>query len=108
VVVTIHRAIDCLRQHNNRLYRIKTWLAHKNNKNIKEVNMALVKKDGLDYEDSKEISKPNKKGIRVISEMSTSRILWYVTCRHSSGLKTLAIIGFAGYIAYDKVIKHLV
>lgn len=50
------------------------------------------------------ISNPKKAGIRVISEMSTSKILWYVTCRHSSGLKTMAIIGLVGYLAYDKFV----
>jgi hypothetical protein len=64
--------------------------------------MTLVKEQ---LQDSKELSKPTKKGIRVISEMSTSRILWYVTCRHSAGLKTLAIVTLASYIVYDKVLK---
>lgn len=58
--------------------------------------------------DSKTISKPTKSGIRIISEMSTSRILWFVACKHSSGLKTLAILGLASYVVYDKVVRNFV
>jgi len=68
----------------------------------------MLVKNQSKYEDSKELSKPTKSGIRIISEMSTTRILWFVACKHSSGLKTLAIIGLVSYIAYDKVVKIFV
>lgn len=58
--------------------------------------------------DSKTLSKPTKSGIRIISEMSTSRILWFVACKHSSGLKTLAILSLASYVVYDKVVRNFV
>lgn len=48
---------------------------------------------------------PTKSGIRVISEMSTSRILGYVVLRHRVGLLTLSTVFMAGYIVYDKVVK---
>jgi hypothetical protein len=81
--------------------------ANKNNKTKGVINM-IAKESNLKYEDSKELSKVSKKGIRVISEMSTSRIIWYVACKHSSGLKTLTIIGLLSYIAYDKVVKFFI
>lgn len=67
--------------------------------------MSLVKDNLIDQ---KNLSKPTKSGIRIISEMSTPRILWFVTCKHSSGLKTLAILSLVSYVAYDKVVKHFI
>ncbi len=55
------------------------------------------------YIDSTKPSKVTKEGVRVITEMPTSRIIWFVMSKHSSGLKTLTIVGLLSYIAYDKV-----
>jgi hypothetical protein len=67
--------------------------------------MALVKttQKSMDYIPAKRPSLPTKQGIQIIGEMSTPRILWFVTAKHSRGLKTLAIIGLLGYIVYDKL-----
>lgn len=48
---------------------------------------------------------PTKGGIRVISEMSTPRILGYVMLRHRVGLLMFSTVFMAGYIVYDKVVK---
>ncbi len=65
--------------------------------------MTLVKNP--EYEDPKELSKPTKSGTRVISEMPTTRILWYVAHRHRVGLLGLSSFTMLSYIAYDKVVK---
>lgn len=65
----------------------------------------MLVKNQPKYIDHSKISEPTKSGIRVISEMSTSRILWFVACKHSKGLKTLTILALASYIAYDKVAR---
>lgn len=65
----------------------------------------MLVKNQPKYIDRSKVSTPTKSGIRVISEMSTSGILWFVACKHSKGLKTLAIVSLAGYIAYDKVVR---
>lgn len=68
----------------------------------------MLVKNQPKYIDQSKVSQPTKSGTRIISEMPTSRILWFVACKHSKGLKTLTILALAGYIAYDKVIKHFI
>jgi hypothetical protein len=53
------------------------------------------------------IHKPAKEGIRVISEMSTAKIVSYVAYRHRVGLLALSTVFMFSYIAYDKLIKIL-
>lgn len=65
--------------------------------------MTLVKGQLIDQ---KELSKPTKSGIRIISEMSTLGIMWFVLRKHSSGLKTLAILSMGSYIVYDKAVRY--
>jgi hypothetical protein len=57
------------------------------------------------YIEAKEVSKPTKEGIRVISAMSTSRILAFVAYRHRVGLLAVSTLSMAGYILYDKIVK---
>lgn len=68
----------------------------------------MLVKNQPKYEDPKELSKPTKSGIRVISEMSTTRILMHVARRHRVGLLGLSTFGLASYIAYDKVVRLFV
>lgn len=65
--------------------------------------MSIAK--AMEYEDIP-MKKSKKSGIMVISEMSTMRILWYVTMRHKVGLLMLANLGLVSYLAWDKVL-HL-
>lgn len=65
----------------------------------------MLVKNQPKYIDRSKVSEPTKSGIRIISEMSTTRILWFVACKHSKGLKTLTILGLAGYIVYDKIAR---
>jgi|GEM_PF-5499563 len=66
--------------------------------------MTLVKNKS-DYSDRKEVSKPTKSGIRIISEMPTKEILMYTANRHKFGLLTFTSLSMAVYIAYDKVVR---
>ena len=52
------------------------------------------------------IKNPSKEGIRVISAMSTPRILGYVSYRHRVGLLGLTSLLMLAYIAYDKAIRY--
>ena len=54
--------------------------------------------------DSPKLSKPTKAGIRVISEMSTTRIILYVANRHRVGLLTMSNLALVSYLAWDKVL----
>lgn len=54
------------------------------------------------------IKDPTKKGIRIISEMSTVKILSYVTYRHCVGLLLASTVFMAAYVAYDKVVRLFV
>lgn len=65
--------------------------------------MTLVK--DKQYIDAKEISRPTKSGIRIVSEMSTSRILLFVAHRHRVGLLGLSSFTMFSYIAYDKFVR---
>lgn len=67
----------------------------------------MIKKE-QEYIDEPKLSKTTKKGIRVISEMSTSRIIWFVMNRHRVGLLALSTVLSFSYIAYDKVVKYFV
>lgn len=71
----------------------------------KEGHMTLVKGQLIDQEN---VSRPTKSGIRIISEMSTLGIMWFVLSKHSSGLKTLAILSMGSYIVYDKVVRNFI
>lgn len=51
------------------------------------------------------IQKTTKEGVRVISAMSTPRIVMYVMNRHRVGLLMLSTVSMAGFIVYDKVVK---
>lgn len=55
-----------------------------------------------------QIKKPTKEGIRIISEMSTVKILSYVTYRHRVGLLLASTVFMAAYVAYDKVVRLFV
>ncbi len=65
--------------------------------------MGLIKdnkRDGMHYEASAP-KLPSKQGIRIISEMSTFSILWFVAKKHRVGLLALlAVVGFT----YDSLI----
>jgi len=62
-----------------------------------------------EYIDSEVVSKPTKSGIRVISEMSTTRILWFVAKKHRVGLLAIAaLIGWGLNLHVDNVIATLV
>lgn len=67
-----------------------------------------LQKDGLKYEDSKEPSKVTKGGIRVITAMSTPRIVWFVLNRHRVGLLGLSTVTMFSYMVYDKVGRHFI
>lgn len=43
-----------------------------------------------------------QKDLRIISEMRTGRILWYVTVRHRVGLLMLGNVALVGYLTWDK------
>jgi hypothetical protein len=65
----------------------------------------MLVKDNKQYIDSDSPSKVTKSGIRVISAMSTPRILWFVALRHRVGLLALSTMGLSGFIVYDKLVK---
>jgi hypothetical protein len=65
--------------------------------------MTLVKDN--QYIEAKEVSKPTKSGTRVISAMSTTKILSFVAYRHRVGLLGLSSFAMLSYIAYDKVVR---
>lgn len=68
--------------------------------------MSLVKDQLIDQEN---VSKPSKSGIRVISEMSTTRILWFVAKKHRVGLLALGTIAGWGHAFHlDEVIATLI
>jgi hypothetical protein len=54
------------------------------------------------------IQQTTKEGVRVISAMSTPRIVMYVMNRHRVGLLMLSTVFMAGYIVYDKVVRIFV
>jgi hypothetical protein len=60
------------------------------------------------YIDTPMLSKTTKKGIRVISEMSTARIIWYVAGRHKYGLSLTINFAFIGFEVWDKLVRFLV
>jgi ribonuclease HII len=45
-----------------------------------------MSKNGMEYEDSKQLSKTKRNDYKVISEMSTAKILWFVTRKHKTAL----------------------
>lgn len=51
------------------------------------------------------VRQTTKEGVRVISAMSTPRIVMYVMNRHRVGLLMLSTVSMAGFIVYDKVVK---
>lgn len=68
--------------------------------------MSLVKSK---YIEAEEVSKPSKSGIRVISEMSTLRILWHIAYKHRVGLFALAALtGWGHAFHLDNVIATLI
>lgn len=67
--------------------------------------MALTSTNAMSYQAAKQVSKPTKAGIRVISEMSTARILAYVAYRHRVGLLAMTTVALVGYIVYDKLLS---
>lgn len=69
--------------------------------------MTLVKHGQLI--DQENVSRPTKSGIRVISEMSTTRILWFVANKHRVGLLAITAIVSLGFnFNVDNVIATLI
>lgn len=62
--------------------------------------MSLIKNPS--YIDSEKLSKVTKAGVRIISEMSTPRILVFVAVRHRVGLLSFSTFLLGSYIVYDK------
>jgi hypothetical protein len=62
--------------------------------------MSLIKSPS--YIDSEKLSEVTKAGVRIISEMSTPRILVFVAVRHRVGLLSFSTFLLGSYIAYDK------
>lgn len=50
----------------------------------------------------------SKKGTRVISEMGSWSILWYLTTKHRVGLLFTSNVGLVTYILWDKVAQFLI
>lgn len=48
------------------------------------------------------VRETKQKDLRIISEMKTWRILWYLANRHRVGLLTLGNLALLGYLAWDK------
>lgn len=68
--------------------------------------MSLVKSK---YIEAEEVSKPTKSGIKVITEMSTARILWHVAKKHRVGLWAItAIVSLGLNFNLDGIIATLV
>jgi hypothetical protein len=65
--------------------------------------MSLVKNN--EYIDKEKPGKVTKQGVRVISAMSTPRILGFVVLRHRVGLLFSSTFVLSGYIVYDKVVR---
>jgi hypothetical protein len=57
------------------------------------------------YSDPARVGTVTRQGVRIISEMSTPRILGYVALRHRVGLLSLTSFVLASYIVYDKAIR---
>jgi hypothetical protein len=66
----------------------------------------IAKTKTMEYEPTP-VGKPTKSGIRVISEMSTARILLYITSRHKYGLSLTLNFTFIGFELWDKVVRPL-
>lgn len=64
--------------------------------------MSLVKAQESQQYVETPIHRPTKGGIRIISEMSTLRIVWFLMNRHRVGLWALTAMSAMSYIAYDK------
>lgn len=58
-----------------------------------------------DYIPAEKPSVVTKQGVRVISAMSTPRILGFVAMRHRVGLLFSSTFVLGGYIVYDKFVK---
>lgn len=67
--------------------------------------MTLTAQNAMSYQAASKINKPTKQGIRIISEMSTTRILTYVAYRHRVGLLMASTAGLLAYVAWDKIIS---
>lgn len=51
------------------------------------------------------LSRPTKSGIRIISEMSSGRILLFLVNRHRVGLLIFGNLVLGGYLVYDKIYR---
>lgn len=51
------------------------------------------------------INKPNKKGIQIIGDMPSHRILSHLAYRHRVGLLMTTVFSLVFYIAWDKVLN---
>jgi hypothetical protein len=56
----------------------------------------------MTYEDTPVLSKTKKNSIMIISEMSTTRILWYVTKRHKLAIAVLYGLALTAYVVYTQ------
>lgn len=70
--------------------------------------MTLDKGATAPYIDPAKVSRPTKSGIKVITEMSTPRIISFVAYRHRVGLLAFSTVFMFGYVAYDKVINNFI
>lgn len=68
--------------------------------------MALTAATAMQYQ-ATPIQASRKQDLRVISEMSTTKILLFLTHRHRVGLLALSNALLLAYLAYDKVQRFL-
>lgn len=66
--------------------------------------MTLQQK-AMAYTPAVKLNNPTKKGIQIIGEMPTSRILAHIAYRHRVGLLMASTMALLSYIAWDKIIS---
>lgn len=65
----------------------------------------MLVQDAMRYQ-AMPVQQSKKQDLMVISEMRSTKILWYLAYRHRVGLLATTVIILVSYVAWDKVI-HL-